>query len=132
MNSKPAASVLILDGEKILLGKRSIEPSKGKWDIIGGFLNYGEHPHEGAIREAKEESGLDIEITGYIGTFMDVYGENQEATLNMGFTSRIAGGEMLPNDDIAELKWFSAHHLPSDIAFENGKRMLDAWKSTLK
>lgn len=131
LNSKPTASVLITDGDKVLLGKRGIEPSKGMWDIIGGFLNYGEHPHEGAIREVKEETGLDIEITGYIGSFMDVYGEDEEATLNMCFMSSVIGGDIQPNDDIIELKWFSVDELPRDIAFDNGSRMLEEWKKYL-
>lgn len=131
LNSKPTASVLITDGNKILLGKRGIEPSKGKWDIIGGFLNYGEHPHDGAVREAKEESGLDVEVTDYLGSFMDVYGKNEEATLNMCFATVIIGGEMQPNDDIVELKWFRADELPDEVAFNNGKQMLEVWKSSL-
>lgn len=129
-NSKPTASVLITKEDNILLGKRGIEPSKGMWDIIGGFLNYGEHPHDGARREAQEETGLAVEIKEYLGSFMDEYGEDKEATLNMGFIACITGGEMQPNDDIIELKWFSIHELPQEIAFENGKRMLELWKES--
>lgn len=131
LNSSPTASTLITDGDRILLGRRGVEPSKDMWDIIGGFLDYGEHPHDGAIREAKEESGLDVEITGYLGTFMDSYGDDGVATLNMGFVSTVTGGEMKADDDIVELRWFSVNDLPKDIAFENGQRMIDAWKKSL-
>lgn len=131
LHSKPTVSVLIVDGERVLLGKRGTEPSKGMWDIIGGFLNYGEHPHDGAIREAKEESGLDVEVVEYLGSFMDVYGKDEEATLNMCFTSSVIGGEMQPNDDIVELKWFSSNELPKELAFDNGHQMLNAWKTSL-
>jgi 8-oxo-dGTP diphosphatase len=132
LNSSPTASTLIVEGDKVLLGKRSKEPSLGMWDIIGGFLDYGEHPHDAAIREAKEETGYDVEIVDQLGIFMDVYGEDKPATLNICFTANIIGGVEQPNDDIGELRWFSVNDLPNDIAFENGRRMLDAWRAQQK
>lgn len=97
--------------------------------MIGGFLNYGEHPYDGAKREAKEETGLDVEIVDDLGIFMDVYGDGQEATLNMCFVARVVSGSMEANDDIEELRWFSVDEIPEDIAFENGKRMIEAWRA---
>lgn len=124
--SQATSSVIITDGEKILLSKRAIEPKKGMWDIIGGFQRYGEHPHAAAIREVKEETGLDVEVTGYVGSFMDVYGPDKEATLNMCFTVNVVGGVMTPQDDVEELRWFSLEDIP-ELAFENGKNMVEAW-----
>lgn len=132
LNSAPTASTLIVDGHLVLLGKRCKEPSLGMWDVIGGFLDYGEHPHDAAIREAKEETGYDVEIIDQLGVFMDVYGKSERSTLNMCFTAKIVGGNERPNDDISELKWFSANDLPKDIAFNNGKKMLEAWRDSAK
>ena len=127
LNSKPTASTLIVDGNKVLLGKRRIEPKKGKWDVIGGFLEYSEHPEDGAKREAKEETGLDIEIEKLLGIFMDEYETDKYATLNICYVARVVGGEETPGDDIEELKWFEPTELPKDIAFKNGKDMLEEW-----
>jgi ADP-ribose pyrophosphatase YjhB (NUDIX family) len=127
-NSKPTASVLILNEKpQVLLGKRAKNPGKGKWDIIGGFLELGEHPEVGAAREAKEEAGAEITITGMVGIFMDNYELDDYATLNVCYTAKLTGGELKPGDDIAELKWFDVEALPEDIAFQNGQDMLDAW-----
>lgn len=64
-NSKPAAAAIIprvKHKDEILLTERAIEPGKGLMDIPGGFLNYAEKPSYGAIREVREELGIDIEI----------------------------------------------------------------------
>lgn len=131
-NSKPTASVLILDeNNNVLLGKRSREPGKGKWDIVGGFLELGEHPEAGAIREAKEETGLEIKIEALVGIFMDTYSVGNQATLNICYTAKVVGGQPQANDDIEELKWFSVAGLPEEMAFANNLEMLAAWKKGL-
>lgn len=131
-NSKPTASTLIINEDnEVLLGKRSIDPSKGKWDVIGGFLNLGESPEAGALREAKEEAGVDVQVEKFIGIFMDTYGDTGYSTLNICYTAKIIGGKLKAGDDIDELKWFSASELPAEIAYDNGKEMLSAWRATL-
>lgn len=131
-NSKPTASTLILnDQNQVLLGRRAIDPSKGKWDVIGGFLNLGEHPTQGAIREAKEETGLDVKIEKLLGIFMDTYGDTGYSTLNICYTATVVGGEPKPNDDAAELKWFDISNLPDDMAYKNNTEMLKALQDSL-
>ncbi|MCU0678884.1 MAG: NUDIX domain-containing protein [Planctomycetes bacterium] len=122
-NSKPTVSTLIMKGDKLLLGKRSIEPSRGEWDVIGGFLEPGEHPIDGAKREAQEETGLKIEIGEMIGFYMDVY-ERKYPTLNICFLATASGGHLRPGDDIAELKWFVLDAIPKRLAFKNGDKMV--------
>jgi len=65
---KPAAAVAIIEDEKILMLKRS---DNKKWTMPGGTLEFGESLTDCAIREASEETGLDIEITDVIGTYTD-------------------------------------------------------------
>lgn len=126
LNPKPTASALIVDGGKVLLGKRHSEPEKGKWDVIGGFLEYGEHPEKAVRREAREETGFDIEIEKSLGIYMDSYGPEKYSTLNICYIAKIVGGEAKPGDDIEELKWFTADELP-EVAFQNGKDMIGDW-----
>lgn len=124
-NAKPTASSIIERGGKILLGQRAAEPSKGMWDVIGGFLEPDEHPEVGAKREASEETGLEVEVVSLLGIFMDTYFNFY--TLNICYIVRIVSGIEQPGDDIAKLKWFDADSLPEDIAFKNGKDMINAW-----
>lgn len=123
-NSKPTASALIIDNGKVLLGKRKINPSKGKWDIIGGFLEEGEHPENGMKREVREESGLEVEVVDRLDFIMDTYGVERESTLNITYIAKAKGGKMEPGDDISELRWFRIGEYPQNIAFRNGEKML--------
>lgn len=127
LNSKPTASVIIAQDNRVLLGRRKTEPSKGEWDVIGGFLNLGEKPEDGAKREVKEETGLSVELGDMLGFFMDSYGTTGEETLNICYTAKVLGGTQIPGDDIKELRWFSHNDLPKRIAFKNGEEMLKAW-----
>lgn len=60
-NPKPAAGVIVRDGEEVLLVKRGIEPSKGKWSIPAGFQEYDEPPEKAAARELEEETGIEAD-----------------------------------------------------------------------
>lgn len=110
-NSKPCAGVLPIKNGQVLLAKRGTEPHKGEWDIIGGFLNSGEHPETGALREALEETGLKTKITGFLGIYMDKYGENGDDTLNIFYTAEIIEGELKAQDDVVSLEWVDIKNL---------------------
>lgn len=110
LNSKPTASVIFVDSDQILLCRRAIEPALGKVDLIGGFLNNGEEPITGAIREIKEETGFDLlpEQLEYLGTWIGDYPYEKEKyfTLNMIYIVRVSERPvMVASDDISELVW---------------------------
>ena len=110
---------------QVLLVRRAVEPFRGYWDIPGGFLESGEHPAAGARREVREETGLEIEPTEVLGFFMDVYGPEQEPTLNICYLSRIIGGEEKAGSDAAETRWFLLDQLPEQLAFAWEREALD-------
>lgn len=124
-NSAPTASVLIVRDEKILLAVRSIEPKKGMLDIIGGFLGNGEDPKSGAMREVKEESGLEIELIDLLGVYMDKYKYQERIvdTLNFVYVGKIIKGTMRANDDVAKLLWFKIGNTPN-MAFNHQSKTL--------
>jgi ADP-ribose pyrophosphatase YjhB (NUDIX family) len=122
LDSKPTASILIISGNKVLLGKRAIEPFKGKYDVVGGFLKYGEDPITGVLREAKEETGLTIKITDFLGICMDTYGKGGDYTLNIYYVGEIVSGKMEASDDVAKLEWFDINKLPKP-AFKNQEKV---------
>ena len=127
-NAKPTASVLIEnDKGEILLTRRAIEPLKGYWDTAGGFCEEDEHPEDAAKREIKEELGVEVELTGLVGIFMDRYGDNGDWTINLHYSGRIKGGDIKPADDIDGYEWFSIDRLPK-VAFASGQFALDALK----
>jgi 8-oxo-dGTP diphosphatase len=119
--SKPCVGVFVLEEGRVLLVRRSVEPFKEYWDIPGGFLEEGEHPEQGAVREIKEETGLIVEPTKILGIFMDKYGPDQEATLNICYIAKKIDGELKAGSDAKEAKWFNLKKLPRKIAFEWSK-----------
>lgn len=121
-NPKPAVGVYIIKKDKVLLAKRAIEPFKGYWDSVGGFVEEGESPAETAIRETKEETGLDIKIKKILGAGKDKYG-NQD-TVVIAFVAEVTGGVPKASDDVSELRWFSLNNLPENIAFESNVKAL--------
>jgi len=129
-NAKPCAGALVTRDGRLLLVRRSIEPFQGFWDIPGGFLEEGEHPEAGAVREVYEETGLEVRLTGLLGFYMDryVYQGEQGVTLNIYFLAEVTGGTELAGDDAAEIGWFLPDRLPRRIAFDHVRLVLGDWR----
>ena len=130
-NPAPAACALCVDDEgRILLTRRAWEPYAGMWDLPGGFLQEDEHPLDALRRELLEETGLQVEPTEWFGAFMVPYGDQPNArwVLNLVWEARVAGGEPLAADDVAELRWFARDELPplGEMAMAEP---LEAWVS---
>jgi ADP-ribose pyrophosphatase YjhB (NUDIX family) len=123
-NSKPCVGALILDRGKLLLVKRAGEPFKGYWDIPGGFLEAGEHPEAGVLREILEETGLQIQLGELLGIFMDIYETTGDPTLNIFYTATVSGGEARAGSDASGLQWFDLNTLPQQIAFKSAHEVL--------
>ena len=123
-NSKPTAGILLVKDGKVLLSKRAIDPFKGSYDIIGGFLNNGEHPEAGVVREAKEETGLDVKPNEILGIYVDTYGQGGDYTLNIHYIGEVTGGEIKAMDDVSSLHWVDINELPLNEGFKNTKEAL--------
>ncbi len=133
VNAKPAAGLLLLRRQQVLLVRRTCEPFAGHWDIPGGFLDPDELPETGAVREVKEETGLDAQVVDFLGFYLDHYDFQGERypLLNIYFVGQ-AEGEACPNDEADACAWFALDALPDRIAFAHAPRVLDdlqAWMS---
>jgi ADP-ribose pyrophosphatase YjhB (NUDIX family) len=131
-NPKPCGGALATDGDgRLLMVRRAHDPYMGCWDIPGGFSEKHEHPADTAVRELREETGLEGETTGLVGIWMDDYGDTGEVCMNIYFTARITGGSERPQPgEVAELGWFAPDELPENLAFPQHERLvLDAWRA---
>jgi ADP-ribose pyrophosphatase YjhB (NUDIX family) len=134
-NSAPCVCALVEDADgRLLLGRRAIEPDRGKWDVPGGFLDEGETPFDGLRRELREETGLDGAPGRFVGAWMDVYGDAPDAvaTLNLYFEVHVVDAGPVAADDVAELAWFGPDELPhrDELAFTSVADALVAWHAT--
>jgi len=115
-------ALFIEQGDRILLVKRGVDPKRGKWALVAGFVDYGEAPEEAAIREAGEETGLEVTID----RLMDVSYDADNSTIVIMYAAKIVGGTLIAADDVDEVAWFGVDNLP-ELAFESTQRLVSAW-----
>lgn len=116
--SIPAVSIAVKVGDEGLAAVRAREPGKGKMDLVGGFLEYGEDPIECAVREFKEEVGVDInpEQLKFLGMWTDTYYYQGEDQFVLGISYLLELDEKFegkPADDVAELIWVPLTERPN-------------------
>ncbi len=108
-NSKPVAGVGVVDGNRVLLVKRGIEPDKGQWSLPAGFLEYDEKPQEAAARELEEETGIkvDPEELEFLDTLlMDQEGRGYLLSLVYTVSRERTEGEPEAGDDAVKAKFW--------------------------
>jgi 8-oxo-dGTP diphosphatase len=96
VNARPTSSVIILDGHDFLALRRTREPNAGRWDLPGGFCDGWEHPAQAAVREAREELGVRVELGQFVGMYLGNYefqGENLPV-LDCFYLASIVEGEL--------------------------------------
>lgn len=127
-NSAPAVGAVIVEDGRALVTVRAHEPEKGRLDVPGGFLNAGEHPVDGLVREVREELGVEVEVDGNpVLLAVHTYGRDGAYVLAMGFGARIRSGEPRPADDVAGILWVTEEELDSlDFAWEHDREMVRA------
>jgi len=102
---------VILQDRKLLLVKRRAEPGKDRWSIPGGSVHLGEKVRDATIREAKEESGLDIEIIDdrpmdvFDSIITDERGRTKYHFTLLEFLAKPKGGTLKADEDAAEARW---------------------------
>jgi len=133
LNPSPrlAADIIIQfpDGEIILI-KRGVEPYKGSWALPGGGVEIGETVEQAAVREAKEETGLDIHLDGIVGVYSDPGRDPRGHTVSIVYHAVPIGGNMIASTDADDVvKTGDFLNLP--LAFDHGRIVKD-WFNSVK
>src|SRR5215210_9141741 len=95
-------TIIRVEYERIVLVRRAIEPGYGKWVFPGGYVDRGEEITLAAIREAREESGLDVRIDRLI----NIYSYAGRAPIVVVYAATRLGGELAVDDEGLEAKAF--------------------------
>ena len=109
---------LIINENKIVLIERGVNPYKGYWGLPGGYVGWDESAEEAAIRETKEETGLQIKNLIFICVNTNPQRHPKQA-INIAYLSTKFSGDFSPSDDAAKAKWFSLDELPKELAFDH-------------
>jgi len=114
---KVAVGTIIRNGDdQIVLVRRAIQPGYGKWVFPGGFVDRGELVTTAAIREAREEAGLDIRLDH----LLNVYSYPGRAPVIIVYVATMIGGELAYDDEGLEIRWFTPDTIPWDeLAFQS-------------
>jgi 8-oxo-dGTP diphosphatase len=107
---------IIVEAGRVVLVKRGHAPLSGEWSIPGGVLEVGEMLREAAIREAWEETGLEVEPGEVLGVFDRVVREGERVRYHyvlIDFLCRRVSGELRAGSDADEVRWFEPGEVPS-------------------
>jgi ADP-ribose pyrophosphatase YjhB (NUDIX family) len=108
-------AIIEIGGGIILIKRKNPPPG---WAIPGGFVDYGETLEDAVIREAKEETGLDIKLVRQFHTYSEPKRDPRHHTVSTIFIAT-ASGTPVAADDALEVKIFTRENLPEEIAFDH-------------
>ena len=107
--------VMIVKDEQVLLLKRKNENGMGTWCFPGGRLKFNESFFECAVRETKEETGIDIQPSGVISVSNNL--EYNMHYITIGVLARVSFGEprVLDSENFVDIGWFGIYDLPAEL-----------------
>jgi ADP-ribose pyrophosphatase YjhB (NUDIX family) len=109
LDPKLAAGVVAELNGRVLLLRRAIEPAYGAWVFPGGFVDRGEHPEQAAVREAREESGVEVRLDGMLGIYSHPPGS---PVILVVYHGTVVSGEPQALDESLEVELFHPVELP--------------------
>lgn len=121
-NPVPTVDLIIEYNEGIILIERKNPPDG--WALPGGFVDYGETLESAARREAKEETGLDVELIRQFHAYSDPQRDPRHHTITIVFVAH-AKGRPKAGDDAKEIGIFTENILPDKIAFDHRTILID-------
>lgn len=120
-NPKVAAAVIVTHEERVVLLRRAIEPSLGKWVFPGGYVDLGENVIGAAVREAREEACVEVAID----RLLNVYSYPDRPVVVVVYVGTIVSGTPAAGDEALEMRAFAPEEIPWDeLAFQSTRDAL--------
>jgi 8-oxo-dGTP diphosphatase len=123
-NPSPSVVEYIEQDNKVLLGQRNGRYGYNKWGFPGGFIEFNEDFLTAAHREVKEETNLNIEICSLLNVVTNYISPSLH-TIAIVLFAKITTGEIKPNDDLKDLKWYSLDSEMPEMFLESEKSIID-------
>ncbi|OFW12674.1 MAG: NUDIX hydrolase [Acidobacteria bacterium RIFCSPLOWO2_12_FULL_67_14] len=122
LDPKLAVGTIISDEHsRVVLVKRAIEPGYGKWVFPGGYVDRGEEVQAAAVREAREETGLEVRLDRLI----NIYSYTGRTPVIVVYSATLLGGCLGCDDEGLEARFFEPHAIPWDeLAFRSTQEAL--------
>jgi 8-oxo-dGTP diphosphatase len=127
-NPFPTVSILVVQEGQVLLGRRTGRPGAGTWAIPSGYVEYGDDFLAAAVREVKEETGLDVEIRSIIN-LVSSFVSPRFHFLGIYVLAAVAGGELAAGDDLEVVGWFPLAGPLPELGFQEDADVI-AWYAT--
>jgi 8-oxo-dGTP diphosphatase len=109
-------------GEEVLLIRRGRQPLKGKWSIPGGKMDFGEPARDAALRELKEETGVEARITGLIDVVDSIMDGNHYVLID--FEAEWVSGEPVAADDAMEAEFVPIDEAMRRVDWDETRRVI--------
>jgi 8-oxo-dGTP diphosphatase len=118
VNPRPTATVVVVEDGSFLALRRAVEPAAGAWELPGGFCDGWEHPADAAVREAREELGIGVELGELVGMYLGSYAFQGEEVpvLDCFWLASIRPDDQkitINPDESSEFAWFRIDHRPA-------------------
>lgn len=128
------ADIFIFDDDfNFILIKRENDPFKDYWALPGGFVEYGESVETAAIREAKEETSIDIELLDLVNVYSQPDRDPRGHTITVAFTAKGDFDNRKADSDAKDIGIFKADELDEiNLAFDHAKIIKDCLKKVKK
>jgi 8-oxo-dGTP diphosphatase len=122
LDPKVAVGTIVrADDGRLVLVRRAIEPGYGLWVFPGGYVDRGEAVTAAAIREAREEAGLDVEIERLV----NIYSYAHRSLIVIVYAARAIGGELCTDEECLEARLFTPDEIPwHELAFHSTTQAL--------
>ncbi len=116
---------VIVDASRgVVLIRRGHPPFAGSWALPGGFVETGETCEAACVREAREETGLEVEPVELIGVYSTPGRDPRGHTVSVVYLCRALGGRLAGGDDAADARWF-AELVGIELAFDHAQVLTD-------
>lgn len=121
----PCVGVVCLRGDEVLLIRRGRPPRQGEWSLPGGRIEPGERALDAALRELREETGVEAKITGLLDVVDGLFPEAGRHYVLIDYAARWVSGEPVAGDDALEARFVSLDQVGALIDWGETRRVIE-------